>query len=457
MHYNHCFLRYLSFLPPICLILKTGFIAETEITPVASLLDLETDIRNHVKRASDLPRVVVLKLNGGLGTSMGLDKAKSLLAVKDSLTFLDFTALQVLKLREKHPDVNFILMNSFSTSDDSMSYVAEKHPSLVAGHSDPKHLELMQNKVPKVRVDNLMPAEYPENPQLEWCPPGHGDLYSTLYDSGKLQQLLDDGIQFMFVSNVDNLGATLDLDLLTYFAHLTTAPFMMECLVRSENDKKGGHLAMRSNDGQLILRESAQCSSTDKGDFENINKHKYFNTNNLWIRLDSLKVLMEANRGFVPLPTIFNKKTVNPQDGASTQVLQLETAMGSALECFKGAIAVCVSKDRFAPVKKCSDLLLLRSDAYIVNGDSVLELHPSCNHIAPIINLDDNKYKLVPSIEAATVRGVPSLLRCTKLTIEGEVHFSSNVVFVGVVQVNNKSPEAKLLPGGVYENTTVTL
>mgnify|MGYP002389700956 CR=1 FL=1 len=40
-------------------------------------------------------RTVVLKLNGGLGTSMGLDKAKSLLTVKQNKTFLDFTALQV--------------------------------------------------------------------------------------------------------------------------------------------------------------------------------------------------------------------------------------------------------------------------------------------------------------------------------------------------------------------------
>ena len=190
---------------------------------------------------------------------MGLDKAKSLLSVKNGNTFLDLTAKQVINMRSKFKSpVKFMLMNSFNTSTDTLTFL-KKYPSI---YEDPS-VELIQNKVPKVSKDSLKPAEWLQNPHLEWCPPGHGDLYTALMGSGKLQELLANNIKYMFVSNSDNLGATLDLDLLTYFA-ANEAPFMMECCERTESDKKGGHLAQRCSDGQLILRESAQCSKRDE-------------------------------------------------------------------------------------------------------------------------------------------------------------------------------------------------
>lgn len=166
---------------------------------------------------------------------------------------------------------------------------------------------------------------------------------------------------------------------------------------------------------------------------------------------------MDSKGGFVPLPTILNGKTVDPQQDSSTPVLQLETAMGAAIECFKGAGAVVVPRSRFAPVKKCSDLLLLRSDAYIVNEDDVLVLNPKCNGIAPIVDLDDKKYKLVQHLDQATEGGYPSLVGCRKVSVKGEVWLSSGNVFIGDVKVINESSETKVLPPGVYNNTTVNL
>jgi UDP-N-acetylglucosamine pyrophosphorylase len=271
-----------------------------------------------------LDKCVVLKLNGGLGTGMGLDKAKSLLEVKGKDTFLDFTAQQVVKMRANFgKNVRFMLMNSFSTGDDTLDFFKDKYPALAA---DP-NLAFLQNKVPKIDAETLAPAEYALNPDCEWCPPGHGDLYAALYGSGQLDSLLAAGVIYMFVSNSDNLGATLDVDLLSYFAH-KELPFMMECCQRTENDKKGGHLALRTADGQMILRESAMCLKEDEAQFQDISKHQFFNTNNLWVRLDKLKEVMEANGGMVPLPMIKNGKTVNPQDASTTKVFQLETAMG---------------------------------------------------------------------------------------------------------------------------------
>ena len=251
----------------------------------------------------------------------------------------------------------------------------------------------------------------------------------------------------MFVSNSDNLGATLDLDILTYFAQ-KDASFLMECCERTANDKKGGHLAIRNSDQQLILRESAMCADEDEDAFQDITKHRFFNTNNLWIRLDKLKQVIDKNGGFIPLPMIKNKKTVDPKDDSSQKVIQLETAMGAAIECFEGATAIVVPRTRFAPVKKCNDLLLLRSDAYILEDNKPV-LNPLCNGAAPIMSMDSKLYKLVDALEAATTGGIPSLVGCTKLTVKGKVRMSQKTKFVGEVKITNSSDEAKFVPAGV--------
>lgn len=285
------------------------------------------------------------------------------------------------------------------------------------------------------------------NPDNEWCPPGHGDLYAALVGSGRLDALLKDGFLYMFVSNSDNLGASLDLSILSYFAK-KGAPFMMECCERTENDKKGGHLAVRKSDGQLVLRESAMCAKEDEATFQDVSQHRFFNTNNLWIRLDKLKEIVDKHGGFIPLPMIKNSKTVDPKDDSSQAVVQLETAMGAAIECFDGATAIVVPRTRFAPVKKCDDLLLLRSDAYtIVNHKPVL--NPECGGVAPIVSLDSKVYKLVGALEEATKDGVPSLVKCKRLTIKGSVRMSRKSTFVGDVAITNVSQESKMVPAGI--------
>ncbi|KAH7481769.1 hypothetical protein KRP22_015080 [Phytophthora ramorum] len=435
---------------------ETGMIAEDSIKPSDDLPYLENkagSIRESVKAdPALLKETVVLKLNGGLGTSMGLDKAKSLLTVKGDDTFLDIMAKQVTELRSAHKsNVRFVLMNSFSTSADTLEYL-QKYPELVEDEA----LELLQNKVPKVNAATMEPATYASNPSKEWCPPGHGDLYASLAGSGKLDKLVADGVKYMFVSNSDNLGATLDLDLLTYFAE-SGKPFLMECCERTENDKKGGHLAERTADGRLILRESAQCADEDEKEFQNITKHRYFNTNNLWIRLDKLQEELKKQGGVIRLPMIKNSKTVDPKDSSSTPVFQLETAMGAAIECFDGAGAVCVPRTRFAPVKKCDDLILLRSDAYVITEDYRPIIAPEREGVAPIVSLDSKNFKLVQQLEAAVRGNVPSLIKCDRLKITGNVGFAPGVVFEGSVEVVNKSSEQKTVLAGTYKDTTVDL
>ncbi len=429
---------------------RTGLIPESSIEPVADLPRLEEFEQQKSVNPALLSQTVVLKLNGGLGTSMGLERAKSLLPVKNGQTFLDFIVQQILFLRRQHGvPLRFMLMNSFSTSEDTLGFLA-KYPQL----GELRSLELMQNQVPKVDAKTLRPVSWPENPQLEWCPPGHGDLYPSLLGSGALDRLLSEGVRYLFVSNSDNLGASLDLNLLTYFAE-SGKSFLMEVAERTPSDRKGGHLAQR--EGKLLLRESAQCPESDLAAFQDIERHRFFNTNSLWLRLDSLNQLLQHHGGFLPLPVIRNSKTVDPRNKSSPAVFQLETAMGSAIESFENSGAIVVPRARFAPVKTTSDLLALRSDAYTVTEAAQVVLASGSTIQPPTINLDPDHYKLVDQFEKMTAGGVPSLKDCRELTVHGPVLLSANNVVRGSVTINNQSPAPRQLPGGIYADTTVDL
>ncbi len=349
---------------------ETGLIPEASIQPVASLPHLQ-DLPPASEGASALlSQLAVIKLNGGLGTGMGLDKAKSLVSIRDGWNFLDFTARQILHLRSQPGGASlaFLLMNSFSTQADTLAHL-QRYPTLA--NAGP--LDFLQGKVPKLSADTLEPITWQPDPDQEWCPPGHGDLYPSLLGSGTLDRLLKAGIRYAFVSNSDNLGASVDLRLLEHFAQ-SQVSFLMEVAERTSSDRKGGHLARRQSDQRLILRESAQCPPADADAFQDIARHRFFNTNNLWIRLEDLSRALETLGGAIPLPLIRNEKTVDPRDPASPKVLQLETAMGAAIECFEQAGALVVDRSRFAPVKTTADLLALRSDAYQVTPDYRLEL-----------------------------------------------------------------------------------
>jgi UDP-N-acetylglucosamine pyrophosphorylase len=428
----------------------TGMIPENSIQPVLSLPTFKETVAAITPEQSLLAKTVVIKLNGGLGTSMGLERAKSLLPVKDGLTFLDFIVRQILYLRNKYGvQLRFLLMNSFSTSADTLAFL-KKYPDL----DPPESIELLQSQVPRVDARTFRPVKWPENPQLEWCPPGHGDVYPSLLGSGWLERLLAEGVKYAFVSNSDNLGATLDPALLTWFAQ-SEKPFLMEVANRTTADRKGGHLAQRN--GQLLLRESAQCPESDQAAFQDIERHRFFNTNSIWLRLDALKKVLDEEGGFIRLPIIKNAKTVDPRNKNSPAVFQLETAMGAAIECFENAGAAVVPRSRFAPVKNTSDLLAVRSDAYAIAEDWSLRPTNPTTDDPPTIDLDSNHYKLLDEFEEKLADGVPSLKDCRVLTVRGPVSFNSKTNFKGKVSVSNPSAETRALPAGTYSDCVTEL
>lgn len=427
---------------------ETGMIPESTIRPAQDLPKSdELPAADAASAATLLKQTVLVKLNGGLGTGMGLEKAKSLLPVRGADTFLDLIARQLLRLRSQTGGEvpQFMLMNSFSTSDDTAAHLAKTFPQL----GGREVWELMQNKVPKVLASTLEPAVSTDSADLEWCPPGHGDIYACLVGSGWLERLLASGIRYAFVSNSDNLGATLDPAILAWFA-ASGMPFAMEVTRRTESDKKGGHLAVRLRDGRFLLRESAQCLKEDEAAFQDIDTHQYFNTNNLWIDLQALSQALDANDGLIPLPPIMNRKTLDPRDSKTPEVIQLETAMGAAIECFQGAGAIEVPRSRFAPVKTTADLLAVRSDAYELTEDFFLQLAPSRNGQPPHIRLDQKLCKLVDGLEK-NFPSTPSLLHCESLAVHGPIECGEGVVFKGQVIIQNHKPEVFKVPAGVHE------
>lgn len=421
----------------------TGVVPESSIRPVSDL-PRQTALTSDDRAAgvAALDRTVVIKLNGGLGTSMGMTKAKSLLPVRDGRSFLDLIIAQVISARSTHGvRLPLLLMNSFATSADTMAELAAS-PAL---RVDGLPLEFLQNQEPKLRVDDLRPVEWPDNPALEWCPPGHGDLYTALEGSGALQQLLDAGYRYASVSNADNLGASPSPELAGWFAS-TGAPFAMEVCERTGADRKGGHLAVRNSDGRLVLREKAQTAPEDEHYFGDVGRHRYFNTNNLWLDLRQLADTLATRHSILGLPLIRNRKNVDPTDPTSPEVFQVETAMGAAIEVFEGAQAIVVPRDRFLPVKTTSDLLLLRSDVYRVVDDGTLV---RVDETPPLVDLAPGPYKLIADFEERFPYGPPSLREAGSLTVEGDWTFGREVTILGEVTLSAIDQPGRVPSGSV--------
>jgi UTP--glucose-1-phosphate uridylyltransferase len=404
---------------------ESGMVPEDTIEPVRELIDADA----LPERDAPLDQAVVTKLNGGLGTSMGMDRAKSLLEVKDGMAFLDVIARQVLALREASgARVPLVLMNSFYTRDDSLALL-ERYDALASDVP----FDFVQHKEPKLLVDGLAPVEWPADPSLEWCPPGHGDIYPALMTSGMLALLLERGYRYAFMSNSDNLGAVLEPRILAWMA-AEGLPYVCEVTERTEADKKGGHIAVLNDTGGLILRETAQTPDEDMGAFTDVDRHPYFHVNNLWVDLQALDGLLRERDGVMGLPMIVNEKTVDPADSSTPPVYQIETAMGAAIGVFRGARAIRVPRSRFVPVKKTSDLLVLRSDAYALGDGARIELAKGRSS-APLVELDDDHFKLLADFDARFPAGPPSLREAERLDVQGDVTFGRAVAVRGAVSV----------------------
>lgn len=422
----------------------TGLIWEDAITPLVEPQRLaDVSVAPEDARAA-LAKTVLIKLNGGLGTSMGMDRAKSLLPVRAGKTFLDLIVEQVRHARAAY-DVRLplVLMDSFRTQADSLAALAA-HPDVAVPDLP---LDFLQNQEPKLLTSDLTPVSWPADPSLEWCPPGHGDIFTAILTSGVLEALLEQGFRYANTSNSDNLGAAPSATLAGWFA-ASGAPFAMEVCRRTPADRKGGHVAVRQSDGRLILRESAQTAPEDLPYFTDERRHTYFNTNNIWFDLEALHAALLEREAVLGLPLIRNVKTVDPRDPASPEVFQIETAMGAAIEVFEGAQAIVVERDRFLPVKTTNDLLLLRSDTYDLGDDGVPRLAVD---VAPLVDLDPRYFRTISDFEARFPTGAPSLRGASSLTVRGDWTFGRGVAVRGAGELADLGAPARIADGEVLD------
>jgi UTP--glucose-1-phosphate uridylyltransferase len=414
---------------------ESALLPSSELEPAGEVPSL--DALEDADPSDALKGVVAIKLNGGLATTMGLQQPKSLVEARDGRSFLDIIIGQTTALRRRYDvELPLLLMDSEATREATLNAL-KAHPELDAGLPP----DFMQSMIPKLEAEELEPISWPDAPSLEWCPPGHGDVYGALRRSGMLNELLDRGFRHAMISNSDNLGATIDPRIAAFLA-AEEVPFLMEVVEGTAADRKGGHIARRKADGQLVLRESAQTPDEDAESFRDYKRWRYYNTNNLWVDLQVLADTLERNEGVLELPLIANKKTVDPRDSSTPAVLQLESAMGAAIGTFEGAQLMLVPRSRFVPVKTTDDLLVMRSDVYrMEDEDMLVEPIPERAGDLPFVELDSRYYKILDEFEKRFPSGPPSLKEAERLVVHGDVTFGAGVVIRGSIELERDEPD----------------
>ncbi|MDR3127859.1 MAG: UTP--glucose-1-phosphate uridylyltransferase [Bifidobacteriaceae bacterium] len=317
-----------------------GYIREKNIQPVKNI-DNYNDLSNEASQ-TEIDQTVIIKLNGGLATTMGLEKAKVLLPLKDNRNFLDYIVSDAVNMP-------LIFMTSFRTSADTLEYL-KKYPALKKSGLP---LDFKQSKEPKIDVETFYPVDNATDPSLEWCPPGHGDIFVSMLTSGILDGLLNKNIHYAFISNSDNLAAIFDKKILKYFID-NQLSFLSEVTKKTPDDVKGGHIV--KTDKGLILREFSQISPQDEAQALDTKRHPFVNTNSIWVNLDDLKTVLQVDDGYLDLPLIKNIKTLNPRDKSTKKIIQLETAMGAGIGAFTSTALLATPRSRFLPVKNYDDL-----------------------------------------------------------------------------------------------------
>jgi len=418
-----------------------------ERLPPGSILnykDLQTTADNAAIKAM-LDQLVVIKLNGGLGTSMGCHGPKSVIPVRNDLTFLDLTVQQIEYLNKTYnADVPLVLMNSFNTDEETMKIIRKYSGFKVTIRT------FNQSRYPRINKESLMPIARScrtEDNIEAWYPPGHGDFYRSFDNSGLLNELIAEGKTYCFMSNIDNLGATVDLNILEHLIK-EKHEFVMEVTDKTRADVKGGTLIQY--EGKTRLLEAAQVPGDHVEDFKSVKKFNVFNTNNLWISLEATRRVIDDN--ILDMEIIVNPKTL---DGG-LNVYQFETAVGAAMKCFDHVIGLNVPRARFLPVKKTSDLLLVMSNIYTMTQGALAMSPKRMFPSTPLVKLGDKNFKNVNDF-LRRFGSIPDLLELDHLTVSGDVTFGKGVSLRGtVIIIANHGDRIDIPAGAVLENKIVS-
>jgi UTP--glucose-1-phosphate uridylyltransferase len=202
-------------------------------------------------------------------------------------------------------------------------------------------------------------------------------------------------------------------------------------------------------DGNVRLLEFAQVPKDHVEEFKSIKKFKIFNTNNIWVNMESIAKNIEK---FETLDLIVNKKDVGLQ-----KVIQLETACGSAIKLFDKGIGIKVSRSRFLPVKNNSDLMLVQSNLYALQHGRLVFNHLRVEKMgeesSPLIKLGD-EFKTVADFNERMPE-IPDILELDHLTVSGNVFFGKKIVLKGNVIIVT-TERIDIPDGSILENKVIT-
>eukprot|EP01095_Lingulamoeba_sp_RSL-Kostka_P002663 TRINITY_DN13578_c0_g1_i1.p1 TRINITY_DN13578_c0_g1~~TRINITY_DN13578_c0_g1_i1.p1 ORF type:complete len:492 (+),score=195.49 TRINITY_DN13578_c0_g1_i1:44-1519(+) len=397
---------------------------------------------NEEEKKNLLDKLVVLKLNGGLGTSMGCTGPKSVIEVRNNNTFLDLVVQQISILNEKYDaSIPLVLMNSFNTETDTDKILHRYDHGNVEIHC------FNQHRYPRISKETLMPV--PNNPigeKGQWYPPGHGDVFPAFQNSDVFQRLKEQGKEYVFISNIDNLGAIVDFSILKHMVNNDTE-YIMEVTDKTRADVKGGTLI--EYEGKIKLLEIAQVPPNKVEEFKSIKKFKIFNTNNLWVDINAIDRLIKE-KAFDDMDVIVNNKAIG-----DTPVIQLERAAGAAIRYFNNPMGVNVPRSRFLPVKGCSDLLIVQSNIYELHEGSLIMSPHRPFPTVPLVKLGVSFKKVANFL--GRFKTSPDILELDHLTVSGDVYFGSDVVLKGtVIIVANHGSRIDIPDGSVLENKVIS-
>jgi UTP--glucose-1-phosphate uridylyltransferase len=362
-----------------------------------------------------LEQTVVILMNGGV-SKMDFKTPRSALTVEKNgitQTLLDCRLAQINALNvEFGVDLPIILMNSFLTNTET-NHNLQKYQNL-------KIKILHQGMYPLMYKTNLSPIPQSKN-DPNWSPPGSAEIFVLLKTTGLLDELLKEGKKFAFLSDVENLGATIDPKLL-YHVEQKQINLLLEVTPRtkSEGNFMGG-VPVLFRKKQHIL-ELSQVPMHIRQTRFNFQDFKYLNTNNIWISLQTLAKIEKISMDWA----------LHSKMQKGREVVYIDTPVSMAIQSFPNPTAITVPRQRYRQVHHTSHLLAVQSDLYVLENGN-FKLNPKrIPPTEPLLKLGDG-FKTLDDYQKRFSCGPPSLLEIDHLTVSGEVNFGSDVVLKGTV------------------------
>jgi len=392
-----------------------------------------------------LDKLVVVQLNGGLGYFIGCKGPKcgiQILKKSGGITILDCKVMQIIKLNKEYGcNIPLVLMNSPRTDSETEVLIQKYNKLEIDIHT------FVQNVHPFMYKDTLSPLPKSQSSLEGWYPPGSGEVFSAMYRQGLLEKFKNEGKELLFISNMENLGSSVDLKLLHYIANpKVNLDFLLETTNRISTDQAGG-FAIKYKDRHVHILEISQIPSQVMSKFS-LSNFKYWNTNNIWTRIGVVIDMMKQQQ--IDLDFIVKYKVINGKN-----IAQLETPVAMSIQSFPKAASILVPRSRYRPVKSTSDLLQVQSELFELQHGLLVASTKRSYSSDPLVKLGD-EFKSMAEYERR-FKTIPNILELDHLTVSGDVYFGANVTLKGtVIIVANSGSRIDIPDGVVLDNKIVT-